>query len=95
MHMLLLVVALVIATAVGYKLLRAVPPMLHTPLMSGMNALSGVTLVAALAIAGAFTMGRYLGAMAIVLAGINIVGGFLVTHRMLKMFKKHRGEDNS
>ncbi len=90
MQLALLFVALVIATVLGYKLLRAVPPMLHTPLMSGMNALSGVTLVGALAIAGAVAHGRFLGALAIVLAGVNVTGGFLITHRMLKMFKKRQ-----
>ena len=90
MQFVMLLVLLIVATVLGYKLLRAVPPMLHTPLMSGMNALSGVTLLAALAVAGVGSAERYLGAVAIVLATINVAGGFLLTHRMLKMFKKRR-----
>ena len=89
-----LLLLLLVATVFGYKLLRAVPPMLHTPLMSGMNALSGVTLIAALAVSGMMSGERYLGALAIVLATVNVAGGFLLTHRMLRMFKKRR-EDKS
>jgi len=80
----------VVAGGVGYKVIREVPSLLHTPLMSGMNALSGVTVLGALgatAMAGA-THSRILGGVAIVLATTNVVGGFLVTHRMLRMFKK-------
>lgn len=90
MNLIFLLAVLAIATFLGYKLLRAVPPMLHTPLMSGMNALSGITLLAALAVAGVASGERYLGALAIILAGINVVGGFLLTHRMLRMFRRQR-----
>jgi NAD(P) transhydrogenase subunit alpha len=89
-----LVIVFVIATIVGYKMISAVPSLLHTPLMSGTNALSGITVLGALAVtAMAQTMGnclagRLLGAVAVVLAMINVVGGFLVTDRMLRMFKK-------
>ena len=79
-----------IAATVGYRLISDVPSLLHTPLMSGMNALSGVTVSGAL-IATAFAVGtgsQFFGAVAIVLATINVVGGFLVTDRMLKMFKR-------
>ena len=89
-----LVILFVIATVVGYKVISAVPSLLHTPLMSGTNALSGVTVLGALAVTamaqtmGNSAMGQLLGAAAIVLAMINVVGGFLVTDRMLRMFKK-------
>ncbi|MGF7184234.1 NAD(P) transhydrogenase subunit alpha [Desulfitispora alkaliphila] len=84
-----LVILFIIATIIGYKVISDVPSLLHTPLMSGMNALSGVTLlgaVVATALAVA-TTSQIMGFIAIVLATINIVGGFLVTDRMLKMFK--------
>lgn len=85
-----LVIVFVAAGAVGYRVIRGVPPMLHTPLMSGMNALSGVTVLGALvATAAALTTGsKVLGALAIVLATTNVAGGFLVTHKMLRMFKR-------
>ena len=95
MQVVVLLLVLAVATALGYKLLRAVPPMLHTPLMSGMNALSGVTLLAALAVAGVASGERSLGALAVVLATINVAGGFLLTHRMLRMFKKRREDKQS
>jgi len=89
-----LVILFVVATVVGYRVISAVPSLLHTPLMSGTNALSGVTVLGALAVTamaqtmGNSAMGQLLGAVAIVLAMINVVGGFLVTDRMLRMFKK-------
>jgi len=85
----LLLVLFIIAAAAGYRLISDVPSLLHTPLMSGMNALSGVTVSGAL-LATAFAVNRsseIAGAAAVVLASINVVGGFLVTDRMLKMFK--------
>jgi len=85
-------VLFIITAAVGYRLISDVPSLLHTPLMSGMNALSGVTLSGAL-IAAALAVGtpnQLFGAAAIVLATINVVGGFLVTDRMLKMFKQDK-----
>lgn len=92
----ILVAIFVVATIVGYLIIRNVPSLLHTPLMSGMNALSGVTLLGALS-ATAFavhTGSKIIGAAAIILAMINIAGGFGVTHRMLKMFnhKKKKGD---
>ncbi len=85
----ILVGLFLISTLVGYKIISNVPSLLHTPLMSGMNALSGVTILGALvATAVALTTGsQVVGAIAVILATINIVGGFAVTHRMLKMFK--------
>ncbi len=84
--------ALFIAAAfVGYKVIGDVPPLLHTPLMSGMNALSGITVLGALS-ATALAVGtgsKLLGALAVTLAMINVVGGFWVTERMLRMFRKH------
>ena len=89
-----------IAAIVGYLLINNVPSSLHTPLMSGMNALSGVTILGAL-LATATSMTsenpvfRYIfGSLAIILAMINVVGGFAVTNRMLKMFSKKRDDQN-
>lgn len=89
MHPILLVLIFIIATVVGYLLIKNVPSLLHTPLMSGMNALSGVTVLGALAATGAAvsTGSRTLGFLAIVLAMLNVAGGFGVTHRMLRMFR--------
>jgi len=84
----------VLASFVGFELISKVPPTLHTPLMSGANAISGVTLVGALLIAGADSgdsggmVTKIIGLIAIIFATINVVGGFLVTDRMLEMFKK-------
>ena len=80
---------LVLAIFVGFEIITKVPPTLHTPLMSGSNAISGITLVGAL-LAGRGTLGNLLGFLAIVFAMVNVVGGFLVTHRMLAMFQKKR-----
>ncbi|HNZ63270.1 MAG TPA: NAD(P) transhydrogenase subunit alpha [Bacillota bacterium] len=78
----------VVATLVGYKIITRVPSLLHTPLMSGMNAFSGVTVLGCLAAtaAAAHWGSKILGFLAIVLAMINVVSGFGVTHRMLRMF---------
>ncbi len=80
----------ILALFVGYEVITKVPPTLHTPLMSGSNAISGITILGALIFAGAgesaFT--SVLGFLAVVFATINVVGGFLVTNRMLLMFKK-------
>lgn len=80
----------VLAVFAGFELITRVPPLLHTPLMSGANAVSGITVVGALIIAGTAKneWATWLGFVAIVLATINVVGGFLVTDRMLEMFKK-------
>ena len=82
----------IMSSAVGYRIISQVPPLLHTPLMSGMNAISGVTVLGALAAtAAALTTGsRVLGAAAIILAMVNVVGGFVVTDRMLRMFRSKR-----
>jgi H+-translocating NAD(P) transhydrogenase subunit alpha len=80
----------VLAVFVGFEVITKVPPTLHTPLMSGSNAISGITLVGAILAAGAqhSTLTTVLGFSAIFFATINVVGGFLVTHRMLGMFKR-------
>jgi NAD(P) transhydrogenase subunit alpha len=88
--LIMLIYVFVLAIFVGFELITKVPPTLHTPLMSGSNAISGITIVGALLSAGIgeMTISTILGIVAIVFAMINVVGGFLVTDRMLKMFKK-------
>jgi len=83
----------VLAAFVGYQVITRVPPLLHTPLMSATNAISGISLVGSLVAAGADhgRISTYLGFIAVVAATINVVGGFLITDRMLKMFKKEGG----
>lgn len=80
----------VLAAFVGFEVITKVPPTLHTPLMSGSNAISGITIVAALIVSGRGDEGTalVLGFVAIVFATINVVGGFMVTDRMLEMFKR-------
>lgn len=81
----------VLAAFVGFEVINKVPPTLHTPLMSGANAISGITVIGAVLIAGAggtSTVTTILGFIAVILATVNVVGGFLVTDRMLQMFKK-------
>jgi H+-translocating NAD(P) transhydrogenase subunit alpha len=89
---------LVLAIFLGFEVISKVPTMLHTPLMSGTNAIHGIVLVGALIVAGApgqDTLVHVIGFVAVVLAAANVVGGFVVTDRMLEMFKKRqspRGE---
>lgn len=79
----------VLAIFIGFEVINKVPPLLHTPLMSGSNAISGITIIGAmLSVATPSKVSTVLGFIAVVLATINVVGGFLVTHRMLAMFKK-------
>ena len=88
----LMLTIFVLAMFVGNELITKVPPTLHTPLMSGSNAISGITIVGALLATG-FGENWFVslvGTIALVLATINVVGGFLVTHRMLDMFKTKR-----
>ena len=79
-----------LAAFLGYQLISRVPPLLHTPLMSATNAISGISVVGALVIAGAHRtpLSTILGFAAVVLSTINVVGGFMITDRMLKMFRK-------
>ncbi len=88
--LIMLIYVFVLAIFVGFELITKVPPTLHTPLMSGSNAISGITIVGAILSAGLdeFTISTILGLVAVIFATINVVGGFLVTDRMLKMFKK-------
>lgn len=87
----------VLAAFVGFEIISKVPPTLHTPLMSGANAISGITIIGAIAAAGlsATSLAQILGFLAVVTATINVVGGFLVTDRMLEMFKSRRDRDRS
>ena len=80
----------VLAIFVGFEIITKIPPTLHTPLMSGANAISGITLVGAILSAGSqqTTLTTVLGGLAVIFATINVVGGFMVTNRMLEMFKK-------
>ena len=78
-----------LAVFVGLEIITKVPPLLHTPLMSGSNAISGITIIGAmLAAPTPNTLTTVLGFLALVLASTNVIGGFLVTHRMLSMFKR-------
>ncbi len=91
--LLLLLFAFTLSIFLGFELIAKVPSQLHTPLMSGSNAISGITIVGALL---ALNMGesptaKWLGFAAVVLATINVVGGYIVTDRMLAMFKKKGG----
>lgn len=84
----------VLAIFVGFEIITKVPPTLHTPLMSGSNAISGITIIGAILAAGAVIgpedsqLVIWLGLAAVIFATINVVGGFMVTHRMLEMFQK-------
>jgi NAD(P) transhydrogenase subunit alpha len=82
----------VLAIFVGVEIITKIPPTLHTPLMSGANAISGITLVGSIAAAknGDMTVGSILALVAIIFATINVVGGFMVTDRMLGMFGKKK-----
>jgi NAD(P) transhydrogenase subunit alpha len=82
----------VLAMFVGFEVITKVPQILHTPLMSGSNAISGITIVGALIVAGRIEspLNTVIGVAAVALATINVVGGFMVTDRMLQMFKKRQ-----
>ncbi len=82
---------LILASYLGFELINKIPPTLHTPLMSGSNAISGITIVGAILACnelGYLSVSKWLGMAALILATINVVGGYAVTDRMLKMFKK-------
>ena len=85
---------LMLSIFLGFEVISKVPATLHTPLMSGANAISGITLVGALTSAGAGldAWATWLGALAVVFATINVVGGYMLTNRMLAMFKKKGGQ---
>ena len=84
---------LMLSVFLGFELINKVPETLHTPLMSGANAISGITVVGAVALAGngQDNLAQWLGAGAVALASINVVGGYMVTDRMLGFFKKKEG----
>lgn len=89
-----ILIFLVVCALLGYRVISAVPSLLHTPLMSGMNALSGITVLGSIAIYAVAPPGaRILAALAIVLAMINVAGGFWVTERMLRMFKHEKKQE--
>ncbi|MCH6562572.1 MAG: NAD(P) transhydrogenase subunit alpha [Myxococcales bacterium] len=92
----LIITIFVLAMFVGFEVITKVPPTLHTPLMSGSNAISGITIIGALISAAAenITLSSTLGIVAVALATVNVVGGFLVTDRMLKMFTSKRSKEN-
>jgi H+-translocating NAD(P) transhydrogenase subunit alpha len=86
---------LVLAIFLGFEVISKVPTMLHTPLMSGTNAIHGIVIVGAILVAGssdADGLTRIVGFLAVVMATANVVGGFVVTDRMLEMFKRRRDE---
>lgn len=89
MTLALLITIFVLAVFIGFEIITKVPPTLHTPLMSGANAISGITIVGALVAVGTETtwLATALGFVALLMATVNVVGGFLVTHRMLAMFR--------
>ncbi|MEQ8515940.1 MAG: NAD(P) transhydrogenase subunit alpha [Chromatocurvus sp.] len=84
---------LMLSIFVGFELINKVPATLHTPLMSGANAISGITVVGAISLAGTGQqdLANWMGAGAVALASINVIGGYMVTDRMLAMFKKRGG----
>jgi|TARA_B110000196_G_scaffold297269_1_gene288217 NAD(P) transhydrogenase subunit alpha len=89
-EMLVGIYVFVLAALAGREVITKVPPTLHTPLMSGANAISGISIVGALVVSAQVDSGlaQWLGGLAILLAMVNVVGGFMVTDRMLEMFKK-------
>lgn len=89
----LLIFVLVLSTFLGFELINKVPSILHTPLMSATNAISGITIVGALIITGIeddSVLTTVLGTLAVFLTTINVIGGYMVTNRMLKMFKVNK-----
>ena len=96
MNPFLLVIIFILSAVIGYFIIKNVPSLLHTPLMSGMNALSGISILGAMVALGLSYMkgqsiiGQIIAGIAIILAAINVMGGFGVTHRMLRMFNKKK-----
>lgn len=98
MNPVILVILFIVSAVVGYFIIRNIPALLHTPLMSGMNALSGITILGAIidATLAQTPLGRVAAVLACFLAAVNVAGGFALTHKMLLMFsgKKHdKGEE--
>ena len=94
MELILLLFTFTLAAFLGFELVSKVPSQLHTPLMSGSNAISGITIVGALIAAGQVegNLSKWLGFAALILATINVVGGYMVTDRMLSMFKAKKNQ---
>jgi NAD(P) transhydrogenase subunit alpha len=92
-ELLIPITVFVLASFAGFEVISKVPPTLHTPLMSGSNAISGISIIGAVIAAGLVegTLGQILGFLAVAFATINVVGGFLVTDRMLAMFHNRDG----
>ena len=96
MNPFLLVIIFILSAVIGYFIIKNVPSLLHTPLMSGMNALSGISILGAMVALGLSykygqsIIGQIIAGIAIILAAINVMGGFGVTHRMLRMFNKKK-----
>lgn len=86
------IIVFVLASLIGAEIISKVPQTLHTPLMSGSNAISGISIVGALVVAGMVggVTAKWIGVVALIVATINVVGGFMVTDRMLQMFKKRK-----
>jgi NAD(P) transhydrogenase subunit alpha len=95
MSLLISITVFVLAAFVGFEVITKVPPTLHTPLMSGSNAISGISIIGAIVATGSSneTLATILGFVAVVMATINVVGGFLVTDRMLAMFRRRPEEE--
>ena len=94
MELILLLFTFTLAAFLGFELVSKVPSQLHTPLMSGSNAISGITIVGAMIAAGQVegNLSKWLGFAALILATINVVGGYMVTDRMLSMFKAKKND---
>ena len=96
MNPFILVLVFILSSVIGYFIIKKVPSLLHTPLMSGMNALSGISILGAMVALGLSyrtgqpIIGQIIAGIAIILAAINVMGGFGVTHRMLHMFNKKK-----
>ena len=107
MDLIILLTIFMLAIFVGFEVITKVPPTLHTPLMSGSNAISGITVIGALllfagdtgdhgpALVGGYKLTQIIGFFALIFATINLVGGFCVTHRMLGMFRKKEPKKKS
>ncbi|MFK8018278.1 MAG: NAD(P) transhydrogenase subunit alpha [Pseudomonadales bacterium] len=98
MELIYLIFILVLSVFLGFELISKVPATLHTPLMSGANAISGITLVGAVLAAGSEGLGGFadvLAGIAVITATVNVVGGYMVTNRMLSMFKKKESSNGA
>ena len=95
MDLISLIIIFVLSLFIGYEVITKVPPTLHTPLMSGSNAISGIVIVGSIIIASNANgiLSTILSVFAVILATINVVGGFMVTDRMLAMFKKSKNKE--